>query len=109
MMKMSALTAALLLAAGPAFAAVSVTNQSDKAHEITADHGDKEPKMTIEPGKRASVDCPSGCELRVTGMGYGLPAKPGDAVVIGKDGMLAFEGAERQASNEDGKKKTMVD
>jgi hypothetical protein len=90
--KTAAVAAAVtMLAAGPALA-VTVTNQSDKSHEVTVDLGDKEPKTTIEAGKSAKLDCAGGCELRVTGMGYGLPGAPGEKLVIGKDSILAYEG-----------------
>lgn len=102
-----------LLAAGPAFA-VSVTNQSDKAHEITIDLGATEPTTKVDAGKSAKLDCPEGCELRVPSVSYGLAATAGEKVVIGKDGMLAYQdgAAAKDAKNETGEKaksKTMVD
>lgn len=91
--------AALALAAGPALA-VTVSNQSDKTQTVTVDLGNEEPKTEIAPGKSATLDCPEGCELRATSTSYGLPAQKGDKVVIGKDGILAYEGSSREASNE---------
>lgn len=100
---------ATAFAAAPALA-VTVANQFDKAVEVTADLGEKEPKTTIEAGKSAQIDCPGGCELRVnTGNSYGLAAASGQSVVIGKDGMLSHAG-DQQASSEKGEKsKTEVD
>lgn len=104
-------TAALM--AGPALA-VTVTNQTDKAHEVTADLGATEPKTNIEAGKSAKLDCPEGCEVRAVGLNsYGVMAKSGEKLVI-KDGMLGFEGAKStvEAKNDkDGKakSKTKVD
>jgi hypothetical protein len=82
--------AALTLAAGPALA-LTVANRHDKALEVTTDLGMEEPKTKVDAGQSAKLDCPNGCELRVPTMSYGLAAKEGDKVVIGKDGMLAYE------------------
>jgi hypothetical protein len=100
---------AAVFAAGPALA-VTVTNQSDKAHEVTVDLGAEEPKTNIEAGKSAKVDCPEGCEIRVVaGSSYGIAAKPDDKIVIGKDGMLMHEGQKAadagKAAGEKGKAK----
>ncbi|MBB3972259.1 hypothetical protein [Hansschlegelia beijingensis] len=92
----------LALAAGPALA-LTVTNQSDQAQEITVDLGNDEPKTKIEAGKSANLACPEGCEVRVTGMSYGLSANDGDKVIVGKDLRLSFaDGA--QAANGAGDK-----
>ncbi|MFJ5488580.1 hypothetical protein ACIKTA_13650 [Hansschlegelia beijingensis] len=92
----------LALAAGPALA-LTVTNESDKAQEITVDLGNDEPKTKIEAGKSANLSCPEGCEVRVVGMGYGLPAKDGDKIVVDKDLKLSYaDGA--QAANQAGDK-----
>lgn len=95
---------AAAFAAGPALA-VTVTNQSDKAWELTADLGEKEPKTKIDAGKSAKIECPEGCELRInSGNSYGLSATAGDKVVVGKDGMLAHsDAADKEAKNETGK------
>jgi hypothetical protein len=78
---------ATMLAAGPALA-VTVANETDKAHEVTVDLGDQEPKTKIDAGKSAKLDCPGGCEVRVQALNsYGVPAKTGAKLVI-KDGML---------------------
>lgn len=101
--------AAVTFAAAPALA-VTVTNQTDKAHEITVDLGATEPKTSIDAGKSAKLDCPEGCELRInSGNAYGLSAAKGDKVVIGKDGMLAHGGAATETKAEKGKSKTMAD
>ncbi|MFD1701754.1 hypothetical protein ACFSCV_01940 [Methylopila henanensis] len=101
----AAVVGAGALVAGPALA-VTVTNQSDKAHEITVDLGSEEPKTKIDAGKSATVDCPDGCEVRGGPFAYGLAATKGDKIVIGKDGMLAYEGqaTSTEARNDDGKK-----
>lgn len=85
--------AALALAAGPALA-VTVQNPMDKPLEVTADLGATEPKITVDPGKSAKLDCPEGCEVRAVGLNsYGVSAKTGDRLTV-KDGVLAFsEGA----------------
>lgn len=103
---------AVALAAGPALA-VSVSNQTDKAVEVTADLGANEPKTNVEAGKTAKIDCPEGCEIRAPGLNsYGVSAKSGDKLVI-KDGMLGFEGsvaaADAGGKEGKGKAKTMVD
>lgn len=101
----AAAAAALMLAAGPALA-VTVSNQSDKAMTVTVDLGATEPKTEIPAGKSATLDCPEGCELRVPTVSYGLAAKSGEKVTIGKDGFLAYEGqkAATEARNDaDGK------
>lgn len=97
---------AATFAAGPALA-VTVTNQSDKAHEVTVDLGSEEPKTNIEAGKSAKLDCPEGCEIRaVAGSSYGIAAKSDDKIVISKNGMLMYEGqkAAVEASNTAGEK-----
>ncbi|MFC7053119.1 hypothetical protein ACFQI3_10510 [Hansschlegelia quercus] len=81
---------ALVLTTAPALA-VTVTNLSDKAVEVTADRGVEEPKTKIEAGETVRLDCPGGCELRAPTMAYGLSAMPGDKAVFGKDNMLAYE------------------
>ncbi|GLK75493.1 hypothetical protein GCM10008171_07470 [Methylopila jiangsuensis] len=97
----AAVAAIGLFAAGPALA-VSVSNMSDKAMEVTADLGENEPKTKIDAGKTVKIDCPEGCELRVPTISYGLAATKGDKVVIGKDGVLAYEGQEQEARNDTG-------
>ncbi len=94
--------AVLALAAGPALA-VTVQNPTDKPLEVTADLGASEPKVTVDAGKSAKLDCPEGCEVRAVGLNsYGVSAKTGDKLTV-KDGALAFaEGA----STEKGKTKT---
>ena len=100
---------AAAFAAGPALA-VTVTNQSDKAWEITADLGEKEPKTKIDAGKSAKIDCPEGCELRIdSGNSYGLSAAAGDKVVVGKDGMLAYADAQAKPGSGKGDAKTVTD
>lgn len=78
---------AAALAAGPAFA-VTVANPTDKALEITADHGEKEAKTSIDAGKSMKIDCADGCEIRAVGLNsYGVSAKTGDSLTV-KDGLL---------------------
>lgn len=78
---------AVALAAGPALA-VTVANPTDKALEITADHGEKEAKTSIDAGKSAKIDCAEGCEIRAVGLNsYGVSVKTGDSLTV-KDGML---------------------
>lgn len=78
---------ATAIAAGPALA-VTVANPTDKALEITADHGEKEAKTSIDAGKSAKIDCADGCEIRAVGLNsYGVSVKPGDSLTV-KDGML---------------------
>jgi hypothetical protein len=91
----------LSMAAAPALA-LTVTNRADKAHEVTVDLGTEEPKTTIEAGASKKLECPDGCEVRVTGMGYGLAAKDGEKVAIGQNGMLAYDEATTEARNETG-------
>ncbi|MET0313697.1 MAG: hypothetical protein ABW275_04830 [Hansschlegelia sp.] len=81
-------SAALAFAAAPAFA-VTVQNNFDKPVEITADHGDQEPKTTIDPGKSVRIDC-QGCELRAPAFSYGVSAAKGDKLVIDSRGMLTY-------------------
>ncbi|WP_020178577.1 hypothetical protein [Methylopila sp. M107] len=97
--------AALVLAAAPALA-VTVNNPTDKALEITADLGATEPKVKIEAGKSAKVDCPDGCEIRAVDLNsYGVSAKPGDKLTI-KDGVLAYADGASDSKAEKGKSKT---
>lgn len=97
--------AAVTLAAGPALA-VTVDNKTDKALEVTADLGATEPKIKVEAGKSAKLDCPEGCEVRAVGLNsYGLSAKTGDKLVI-KDGMLAHADGMAGDKAEKGKSKT---
>ncbi|MDR4306492.1 hypothetical protein IHQ68_07670 [Chelatococcus sambhunathii] len=94
--------AAMALAAGPALA-VTVQNPTDKALEVVADLGATEPKVTVEPGKSAKLDCPEGCEVRAIGLNsYGVSAKTGDKLTV-KDGALAYADG---AAGEKGKTKT---
>ncbi|WP_378774485.1 hypothetical protein [Methylopila musalis] len=97
----AAVAAIGLFAAGPALA-VTVTNTSDKAIEVTADLGEKEPKTNVDAGKTVTIDCPEGCELRVPTLSYGLAATKGDKVVINKEGVLAYESQVQDARNETG-------
>ncbi len=104
----AASVAVALLSAAPALA-VTVTNQSDKTHEVVVDHGVDEPKTEIEAGKSMKLDCPNGCELRLTTSGYGLSAVTGDEAVIGKDGLLAYQSQAVKSDKTGGGGKTMVD
>ncbi len=99
--KAAAASAALTLAAAPAFA-VTVQNDYDKALDVKADHGAEEPTTRIEAGKSARIDC-DGCELRVPTSGYGVHPEKGDKVVIAKDGIMRFAG-EGYAANDAGPK-----
>lgn len=99
------IAAAMTLAAGPALA-VTVTNQSDKPLAVTVDLGATEPKTDIAAGATTKIECPEGCELRVPTMSYGLAATRGDKVMIGKDGLLAYQD---QAAAKDGKSGAKTD
>ena len=90
---------AMTFAAAPALA-LTVANQSDKAQEITVDRGADEPRTKIDAGKSANLECPGGCEVRVVGMGYGLPARDGDKIVVGKDLLLSYADQEQASSDE---------
>lgn len=98
-MAISACVRTTAIAAGFAFIAtpalaVTIDNMTDKALEVTVDLGATEPKVKVEAGKSAKLDCPEGCEVRAVDLNsYGVTAKIGDKLVI-KDGMIAFaEGA----------------
>lgn len=96
---------ATALAAGPALA-VTVANPTDKALEITADHGAKEAKTNIDAGKSAKIDCADGCEIRAVGLNsYGVSVKPGDSLTV-KDGSLQHADA---GGTDKSKSKTKVD
>ena len=77
---MTAATAAVMLAAGPALA-LTVTNKDGKEHTIGLDMGDKETVHKIPAGQSVTFkdECKDGCG--VTGpWGYSKMAKTGDTI-----------------------------
>jgi hypothetical protein len=104
---------ASVIAAGPAFA-LTVTNKTDKAQDVTVDRGAEEPVTKVEAGKSATIECPEGCELRAVGINsYGISAEPQDKIVISQDGLM-YESQMTTAdagekSGDKSKPKTMAD
>lgn len=83
---------ATLWIAGPAFAAVTVTNQDSHPQTIIVDRGATETQQDIAQGKAADVKCPADCGFRVEGFGYSRTAGGDAKLVIDKDGELHFLG-----------------
>jgi hypothetical protein len=91
-MRQTPITAAFLactmLATTPALA-ITVINQDKGEHTLTVDKGEAQANQKLAAGASAEVECKEGCELRVTGSGYGRSVNEGDKLVI-TDGMIRF-------------------
>ncbi|MGI9385054.1 MAG: hypothetical protein ACR2PO_18025 [Methyloligellaceae bacterium] len=76
--------AGLLALSGPALAAVTVVNETDKAHTVTFDLGAKEIEHKVQPKGKVKEACPEGCGVRFGG--HDAMAADGDTLAI-KDGV----------------------
>ena len=70
----------LLALTGPAFAAVTVVNETDTAHTVTFDLGAKEIEKKVAPKGKVSEACPEGCGVRFKG--HDTMAADGDTLAI---------------------------
>ena len=85
------LCAALSLA-GPAFAAVTITNQDSHSHTLTINRGTTETRQDIAGGKSVQVDCPKACGFHDEANGFSRVAGGDSKLVIDKDAELHFDG-----------------
>ena len=70
----------LLALSGPAFAAVTVVNETDATHTVTFDLGAKEIEHKVAPNGKVSEACPEGCGVRFKG--HDTMATDGDTLAI---------------------------
>ena len=73
----------LLVLSGPAYAAVTVVNETDAAHTVTFDLGAKEIEHKVKPKGKVSEACPEGCGVRFKG--HDTMATDGDTLAIKSD------------------------
>ena len=88
----AAVICATLLGAGPALAAVTITNNDSKPHTVVIDHGSNSQQQKVEAGKTVTANCPDKCGFRDLAFGTSRLAGGNAKLVIDKDGELHFQG-----------------